>query len=78
MATKALAKIIVTLARTNVLKAKFNSLQIMASPSLGGVIVVPLEMCKKWDLEMSDEIFSDPDFVFENFEEAPQIEKKFK
>ena len=29
-----------------VLKAKFNSLQIMASPSLGGVIDVPLEMCK--------------------------------
>ena len=55
-----------------VLKAKFNSLQIMASPSLGGVIDVPLEMCKKWELEMSEEIFSDPDFVFEDFETAPQ------
>ena len=46
----------------------------MASPSLGGVIDVPLEMCKKWELEMSDEIFSDPDFVLENFEEAREPE----
>ena len=44
MATKALAKTIITF---KVLKAKLNSLQIMASPSLGGVIDVPLEMCKK-------------------------------
>ena len=48
-----------------ILKAKFNALQVMASPSLGGIIDVPLEMCKKWDLELDEQIFSEAE-VFED------------
>jgi hypothetical protein len=37
-----------------VLKVHFNSLQIMASPSLGGVIDVTLAICKKWEIGLHD------------------------
>ena len=45
-----------------ILKARFNSLQVMASPSLGGVIDVPLDMCKRWELNFDDELLIDPEF----------------
>ena len=44
-----------------VLKVKFNMLQIMASPSLGGVIDVALHMCKKWSLDLYETIFDNPE-----------------
>ena len=34
-----------------VLKVRFNSLKIAASPSLGGVIDVSVQLCKKWTVE---------------------------
>jgi transposase InsO family protein len=53
-----------------ILKVKFNSLQIMASPSLGGMIDVALHMCKRWDVELNNENFVD-DFV-EDVQESQQ------
>lgn len=54
-----------------ILKAKFNSLEVMASPSLGGVISVPLEMCKKWDLQLDEEVFRGEEVFEEPEEPAP-------
>ena len=47
----------------------------MASPSLDGVIHVPLDMYKKMNLEVSDEFFSEQDFVYEKVEEPRQTVK---
>ena len=38
-----------------VLKVRFNSLQVAASPSLGGVIEVSMQLCKKWTVELESE-----------------------
>ena len=38
-----------------VTKVKFNSLQVMASPSLGGLIEVAIHMCKKWVINLMEE-----------------------
>ena len=42
-----------------VLKAHFNSLEVMASPSLGGLIDVSTQFCKKWQVENE---MDDPNF----------------
>ena len=39
----------------------------MASPSLGGIIEVPFEFCKKWDLLLEDHVFSDTE-IFDDTE----------
>ena len=51
-----------------VLKVFFTSLQVMASPSLGGVIDVALHMCKKWDVDLPYELL-DADI----FDEEPPL-----
>ena len=52
-----------------VMKVHFNSLQISASPSLGGVIDVSMSMCKKWSTDLLEdsvldepEVLEDPEF----------------
>jgi hypothetical protein len=43
-----------------VLKARFNSVQVASSPSLGGVIDVSLGLCKKWEVGLHEsEILED-------------------
>ena len=37
-----------------VLKVRFNSVKVAASPSLGGIIEVSLQLCKKWTVEDED------------------------
>ena len=53
-----------------ILKARFNSLEIMACPSLGGIIGVTLDMCKKWDLGFDEEILCEDEMV-EDVEISP-------
>ena len=50
-------------------KVSFNSLQVIASPSLGGVIDVALHMCKKWTSKLNEDIFEEP----EDEEEPPLL-----
>ena len=56
-----------------ILKAKFNSLQISASPTLGGIIDVPLEMCKKWDLQLDDEVFAEGEPFEDQEDSTPKV-----
>ena len=44
----------------------------MASPSLGGILSVPLELCKKWDLDLENEIFRGEEVFDDPEESVPQ------
>ena len=37
------------------MKVRFNSLTVLASPSLGGLIEVSTFMCKKWVIDLLEE-----------------------
>ena len=57
-----------------VTKVHFNSLQLSASPSLGGVIDVAMYMCKKWTVKLLEEqALDDPEIQEEDedLKEAP-------
>ena len=51
-----------------VLKVHFNSLQVLASPSLGGLIDVAMHMCKKWTVDLMEESVIDDGDVVDDME----------
>ena len=55
------------------LKSRFNSLKVMASPSLGGMIDVSLNFCKKWDLALNEDVLGEPDFDDDEPNQAPNL-----
>ena len=62
-----------------VLKVRFNSLEVSASPSLGGVIDVAMGMCKKWTTELLEDAALDDSEVLDDTEilaEPPQDEQQ--
>ena len=59
------------------LKVRFNSLQILCSPSLGGLIEVALSMCKKWSVGLYENVLEEEfgDFDIEYSTENGQQSK---
>ena len=51
-----------------VIKVHFNSLQVLASPSLGGLIDVAMHMCKKWTVDLMEESVIDDGEVVDDLE----------
>ena len=49
-------------------KVTFNSLEVMASPSLGGLIKVSISDCKKWSPQLYDDLPLTGDLFEEDFE----------